>query len=66
MKTQIWIAVATYVLAAILKKNCKLPQSLYEILQILGISVFDKTSVTSLFLKEEPQIITQNDQISLF
>jgi hypothetical protein len=43
VKTQIWCAVSTYVLIAIIKKELKLEASLYTILQILSISVFDKT-----------------------
>ncbi len=42
VKTQIWCAVSTYVLIAIIKKELKLEASLYTILQILSISVFDK------------------------
>ena len=49
VKTQIWIAIATYVLVAIAKKKFMLDQSLYEILQILSICIFDKTSVNQLF-----------------
>ena len=42
VKTQIWIAVAIYVLVAILKKELKLDQSLYTILQILSVTLFQK------------------------
>jgi len=49
VKTQIWIAVATYLLVAILKKRLRLEQSLYTILQILSVSVFVKTPVPQLF-----------------
>jgi hypothetical protein len=42
VKTQIWIAVSVYVLAAILKKRLNLQESLYTILQILSVSVFEK------------------------
>jgi hypothetical protein len=43
VKTQIWCAVSTYVLIAIIKKELKLEASLYNILQISSISVFEKT-----------------------
>lgn len=66
VKTQIWIAVSTYVLAAILKKHCALPQTLYEILQILWVSVFDKSPISSLFLNHDLQNISDQDQTSLF
>jgi len=49
VKTQIWIAVSVYVLVAIAKKKFKLNQSLYEILQVISICIFDRTSVTHLF-----------------
>jgi IS4 transposase len=43
VKTQIWIAICVYVLVAILKKRLKLQLSLYTILQILSLTVFEKT-----------------------
>ncbi|MDP8208659.1 MAG: IS4 family transposase [Candidatus Electryonea clarkiae] len=49
VKTQIWIAVTTYVLVAILKKKLGLEQSLYIILQILSISLFEKVDILQLF-----------------
>jgi hypothetical protein len=45
VKTQVWCAVATYVLIAIVKKELKLPASLYTLLQILSVSVFEKTQL---------------------
>ena len=49
VKTQVWIAISVYVLVAILKKENKLEASMYEILQVLGIMLFEKTPVKSLF-----------------
>jgi len=43
LKTQIWIAISVYVLVAIVKKQLNLKGSLYRILQILSVSVFEKT-----------------------
>ena len=43
VKTQIWCAIATYVLIAIVKKELQLDASLYTCLQILSVSVFEKT-----------------------
>ena len=43
LKTQIWIAISIYVLVAIIKKRLNLEGSLYRILQILSVSVFEKT-----------------------
>ena len=48
VKTQIWIAVCTYVLIAILKKRLKLSHSLYEILQILSLTMFETTPINCL------------------
>ena len=46
VKTQVWCAVATYVLIAIVKKELQLDVSLYTCLQILSVSVFEKTEVS--------------------
>jgi hypothetical protein len=48
VKTQIWIAVCTYVLIAIIKKRLKLEHSLYEILQILSLTMFETTPINQL------------------
>jgi len=48
VKTQIWIAVCTFVLVAILKREINSPYTLNELLQILSVSVFDKTPVNQL------------------
>jgi len=45
-KTQIWCAIATYVLIAIVKKELQLKTSLYTCLQILSVSVFEKTQIS--------------------
>ena len=45
VKTQIWIAISVYVLVAIIRKELKLERSLHEILQILSILLFEKTSL---------------------
>jgi hypothetical protein len=46
VKTQIWRAVATYVLIAVVKKECHLDASLYTCLQILSVSIFEKIEVS--------------------
>ena len=43
VKTQVWVALSVYVLVAILKKQLGLDQSLYQILQILSVTIFEKT-----------------------
>lgn len=54
VKTQIWIAVCTYVLIAIAKKRLHLPNSLHEILQILSLTMFETTPINQLLEKHEP------------
>jgi hypothetical protein len=53
VKTQIWTAVATYALIAIVKKELHLDASLYQLLQILSVSVFEKIELRRAFAKEE-------------
>jgi transposase len=43
VKTQVWIAISVYVLVAIVKKELRLPRSLHDILQILSLTLFEKT-----------------------
>ena len=45
LKTQIWIAVSTYVLVAILRKRLRLEVSFYQILQILSLTLFEKMPI---------------------
>jgi len=45
VKTQIWCAVATYVLIAIVKKELQIDASLYTLLQILSVSIFEKNQL---------------------
>jgi hypothetical protein len=53
VKTQIWIAVCVYLLVAITKKRLKIEQSLYTILQILSVSVFEKMPLLQAFQSAE-------------
>lgn len=48
VKTQVWIAVSVYVLIAIIKKRLKLETSLYTILQVLSVTVFEKVPIFQL------------------
>lgn len=66
VKTQIWVAICTYVLVAILKKQLNISRSLYEILQILAVSAFDKTPVNQLLAKstnENSDTLNDNQMI---
>lgn len=49
VKVQIWIAISTYLLVAIMKKELKLEQSLYTILQVLSLSLFEKMPILQAF-----------------
>lgn len=68
VKTQIWIAVCTYVLIAIVKKQLALPVSLYTILQTLSVTAFEKIPLNQLLSAEE--LLTadrpSDNQLNLF
>ncbi len=61
VKTQIWIAISIYVLVAIVKKRLRLEASLYTILQILGVSPFEKSSISQVL---SPSTYTEPDPTS--
>lgn len=68
VKTQIWCAVATYVLIAIVKRELQLDSSLYTLLQIISVSVFEKTLLSQAFagtLLFQEQLDVAN-QLNLF
>ena len=48
VKTQVYIAIATYTLVAIIKSKLKINRSTYEMLEIMGASLFDKTHLNDL------------------
>jgi hypothetical protein len=68
VKSQIWIAVSVYVLVAIVKKRLALPASLYEMLQIFSLTLFEKTPINSLFDADQSQKSPDADanQLNLF
>ena len=49
VKTQIWIAISVYVLVAIVRKRLGLEVSLYQILQILSVTLFEKNPILQAF-----------------
>jgi hypothetical protein len=55
VKTQVWIAITVYVLAAVVKKRLHLSASLYTILQILSLTLFEKTPLDQLLAQTEPE-----------
>jgi hypothetical protein len=68
VKTQIWIAVSVYVLVAIVKKRLALSASLYEILQILSLTMFERIPLDQLLLLSEPEDMSSDsiNQLNLF
>lgn len=68
VKTQVYIAMITYLMVAIIKQRLKLKQSQYEILQILSISLLCKTSLTELFSNTYQQYVKELDtnQLNIF
>jgi hypothetical protein len=68
VKTQIWIAVSVYVLVAIVKKRLNISASLYEMLQILSLTMFEKTSLNTLLaaVGAEQNDIDFSNQLNLF
>ena len=68
VKTQVWVAIAVYVLVAIVKKQLRLDLSLYKILQILSITIFEKTPILQGFFNfaDETQNSNLGKQLNLF
>ncbi len=68
VKTQIWIAISVYVLVAVVKKQLKVDLSLYTMLQILSVTLFEKTPLLQLLSQIDPKQ-TESDfpnQLKLF
>jgi transposase len=68
VKTQVWVAISVYVLVAIVKKRLGLPQSLYTILQVLSVTLFEKVPIYQA-LAQMPDTIAEGEgcnQLSLF
>jgi hypothetical protein len=68
VKTQIWIAISVYVLVAIIKKRLGLGLSLYTILQILSLTLFEKTPLLQVFddFHHNFQMLDNVNQLKLF
>ena len=68
VKTQIWIAVSVYVLVAIVRKRLGLQSSLYQILQVLSVMLFEKTPISqALHPSDYPEdLLTSTNQLILF
>ena len=57
---QIWIAIATYTLVAILIKELRLTKSMYDVLQFLSVSIFEKALIIEVFSETVPESKTEN------
>ena len=68
VKTQVWVAVSIYVLVAILKKRLHIDASLYTVLQVLSLTVFEKTPLLQLLTNPEAMLPTHphTNQLNLF
>ncbi|MGB8437162.1 MAG: IS4 family transposase [Burkholderiales bacterium] len=68
VKSQIWIAVSVYVLVAIVRKRLNVSASLYEILQILSLTMFERTPLDQLLTLSVPEqiIVASVNQLNLF
>jgi len=68
VKTQIWIAICNYLLVAIVKKELKIEKSLYEILQIISVSMVDKIQLNQLLNEnsQEKSVNVNSKQLILF
>jgi Domain of unknown function (DUF4372)/Transposase DDE domain len=68
VKTQIWIAVSVYVLVAIVRKRLGLEVSLYQILQILSVTLFEKTPILQALQRSDSQdkLADSDNQLILF
>ena len=68
VRVQIWIAISAYIIVAIAKKKFNLKQSLYEILQVTSVSVFDKMPIKDLFANSIQQNFKElnRNQLNIF
>jgi hypothetical protein len=68
VKTQVWVAISVYVLAAIIKRELRIDRSLNEILQILSVTLFQKTPLFQALTNPVPPILETrlHNQLTLF
>ena len=66
VKTQIWIAISTYLLVTIIKKELRLELSLYTILQVLSLSLFERMPILQVFAEDYSQTETTDSAIQLY
>ena len=68
VKTQIWIAVSVYVLVAIVRKRLRLDVSLYTLMQVFSVTVFEKVSIESVISQTvySSEHVMDDNQLNLF
>jgi hypothetical protein len=68
VKTQLWIAISVYLLVAIVKKRLDLPGSLYTLLQVLSVTLFEKMPISQALQQKDytNSQITYSNQLILF
>jgi len=69
VKSQIWVALCVYLLVAIAKKRLRIECSLYTLLQILEVNIFEKKPIISLVseaLKQPNEAVSAGNQLNLF
>jgi hypothetical protein len=68
VKTQIWIAVSVYVLVAIIRKRLNLDASLYTLMQVFSVTVFEKALIEYVILQtaDSSEYVTDDNQLNLF
>ena len=68
VKTQIWIAVSVYIMVAIVRKRLGLDKTLYQILQILSVTIFEKDPILQVFQASdsESEFFVNPNQLDLF
>jgi hypothetical protein len=62
VRVQIWVAISVYVLIAIVRKSANLPHSPYAILQILSVTLFEKTPLLRPFSQYDPSLDSPDSQ----
>ena len=62
VRCQVWSAIGTYLMVAILKKELGIPKTLYEILQIISVNAFEQLSLAELLAEYEPTAEQDDDQ----
>ena len=65
VKSQIWTAISVYVLVAIIKKRLGIKADLYTILQVLSLTLFEKTTLKQIFTEEDFTMQDRKDAIQL-